>query len=287
MKRGKRTCEILKDVRRKVAQENDIPLVERECTHEGDCRGTCPYCESEVRYLERELSKRRALGKAVTVAGIAVSTMMMGACHSPKTPATPAGSEPEPTPVNTLSQATEPTPESSPEPVGEPANAPTSGNQPAPAPKEEILRIVEDGLCVSTDVPDFWELDSTDVYEGVIEVDDADEYPSWEPPGEPVSRVVEEYPEFPGGADSLQAFLAREIQYPPVAKNNGITGTVLVEFVVEKDGQVTNAKVKVPLFPECDKEAVRAVMAMPKWKPGKSMGKPVRCYFQVPVTFRL
>ena len=287
MKKGKRTCEILKDVRRKIAQENDIPLVERECTHEGDCRGTCPYCESEVRYLERELSKRRALGKAVTVAGIAVSTMMMGACHSPKTPATPAGSEPEPTPVNTLSQPAEPSPESSPEPSGEPANAPTSGSRPAPAPKEEILQIVENGLCVSTDVPDFWELDSTDVYAGVIEVDDADEYPSWEPPGEPVSRVVEEYPEFPGGADSLQAFLAREIQYPPVAKNNGITGTVLVEFVVEKDGQVTNAKVKVPLFPECDKEAVRGVMSMPKWKPGKNMGKPVRCWYQVPVTFRL
>ena len=280
MKRGKRTCEILKDVRRKVAQENDIPLVERECTHEGDCRGTCPYCEAEVRYLERELSKRRALGKAVAVAGIAVSSMMMGACHSPKTPATSTGSEPEPTPVNTLSQAAEP----SPEPAGEPANAPTNGNRPAPAPatKEEILRIVEDGLCVSTDVP-VW----GDDYEGIVEVDDADEYPSWEPPGEPVSRFVEEYPEFPGGADSLQAFLAREIQYPPVAKNNGITGTVLVEFVVEKDGQVTNAKVKVPLFPECDKEAVLVVMSMPKWKPGRNMGKPVRCWYQVPVTFRL
>ena len=281
MKKGKRTCEILKDVRRKIAQENDIPLVERECTHEGDCRGTCPYCESEVRYLERELSKRRALGKAVTVAGIAVSSMMMGACHSPKTPATPAGSEPEPTPVNTLSQAAEPSPESSPEPAGEPANTSTSGKRPASAPKEEILRIVENGLCVSTDVP-VW----GDDYEGIVEVGDADEYPSWEPPGEPVSRVVEEYPEFPGGADSLQAFLAREIQYPPVAKNNGITGTVLVEFVVEKDGQVTNAKVKVPLFPECDKEAVRGVMSMPKWKPGKNMGKPVRCWYQVPVTFK-
>ena len=281
MKRGKRTCEILKDVRRKIAQENDIPLVERECTHEGDCRGTCPYCESEVRYLERELSKRRALGKAVTVAGIAVSSMMMGACHSSKTPATPPGSEPEPTPVNTLSQAAEPSLESSPEPAGEPANTPANGNRPAPAPKEEILRIVEEGLCVSTDVP-VW----GDDYEGIVEVDDADEYPSWEPPGEPVSRVVEEYPEFPGGADSLQAFLAREIQYPPVAKNNGITGTVLVEFVVEEDGQVSNAKVKVPLFPECDKEAVRGVMSMPKWKPGKNMGKPVRCFYQVPVTFR-
>jgi TonB family protein len=279
MKRGKRTCEILKDVRRKIAQENDIPLVERECTHEGDCRGTCPYCESEVRYLERELSKRRALGKAVTVAGIAVSTMMMGACHSPKTPATPAGSEPEPTPVNTLSQAAEPSPESSPEPAGEPANTPANGNRPAPAPKEEILQIVENGLCVSTDVPDFGEIDVTDDYEGFIETDDYYE--------KPPMLFVEEMPEFPGGMDSLYAFLAREIQYPPIAKDNGITGTVLVEFVVEEDGRVTNAKVKVPLFPECDKEAMRAVMSMPKWKPGKNMGKPVRCYYQVPVTFRL
>ena len=279
MKKGKRTCEILKDVRRKIAQENDIALVERECTHEGDCRGTCPYCESEVRYLERELSKRRALGKAVTVAGIAVSSIMMGACHSPKTPATPTGSEPEPTPVNTLSQAAEPSPESSPEPAGEPANAPSSGNRPAPASKEEILRIVEDGLCVSTDVPDFGEIDVTDDYEGFIETDDYYE--------KPPMLFVEEMPEFPGGMDSLYAFLARKIQYPPIAKDNGITGTVLVEFVVEEDGRVTNAKVKVPLFPECDKEAVRGVMSMPKWKPGKNMGKPVRCFYQVPVTFKL
>ena len=273
MKNGKRTCEILKDVRRKIAQENDIALVERECTHEGDCRGTCPYCESEVRYLERELSKRRTLGKAVTVAGIAVSAMMMGACHSPKTPATPAGSEPEPAPVNTLSQAVEPSPESSPEPAGEPANTPASGNRPAPAPKEEILRIVEDGLCVSTDVP-VW----GDDYVGEVEDD--------EPPIMGLA-FTEEMPEFPGGPDSLNAFLSKEIQYPLVAKDYGITGTVLVEFVVEEDGQVTNAKVKVPLSPECDKEAVRGVMSMPKWKPGKNMGKPVRCYFQVPVTFKL
>ena len=278
MKKGKRTCEILKDVRRKIAQENDIPLVERECTHEGDCRGTCPYCESEVRYLERELSKRRTLGKAVTVAGIAVSTMMMGACHSPKTPATPAGSEPEPTPVNTLSQAAEPSHESSPEPAGEPANSPTNGNRPAPAPKEEILRIVENGLCVSTDEPDFGE-DVFD-YEGIVEADD--DYD--EPPM--MGLLTEEMPEFPGGMDSLQAFLAREIQYPQVAKDNGISGTVLVEFVVEEDGRVTNAVVKVPLFPECDKEAWRAVMSMPKWKPGKNMGKPVRCYYQVPIQFK-
>ena len=98
---------------------------------------------------------------------------------------------------------------------------------------------------------------------------------------------TEEMPEFPGGVDSLNAFMAREIQYPPIAKNNGITGTVLIEFVVEKDGRVTNGRVKVPLFPDCDVEALRAVMSLPNWKPGRNMGEPVRCYYQVPVTFRI
>ena len=137
---------------------------------------------------------------------------------------------------------------------------------------------MENGLCVSTDEPDFGE-DVFD-YEGIVEVDD--DYD--EPPM--MGLLTEEMPEFPGGMDSLQAFLAREIQYPQVAKDNGISGTVLVEFVVEEDGRVTNAVVKVPLFPECDKEAWRAVMSMPKWKPGKNMGKPVRCYYQVPIQFK-
>ena len=96
----------------------------------------------------------------------------------------------------------------------------------------------------------------------------------------------EKEPEFPGGNDALVAFLSREIQYPEIALSNGITGTVLVVFVVEKDGSVSNAKVKVPLFPECDKEAVRVVMAMPKWKPGEKDGHKVRCFFQVPITFQ-
>ena len=78
MSRGKTTCKVLKEVRRKIADANGIPLQERECTHTGDCAGTCPYCESEVRYLERELSKRKSLGKAVAVAGIAVAVSIAG-----------------------------------------------------------------------------------------------------------------------------------------------------------------------------------------------------------------
>jgi protein TonB len=103
---------------------------------------------------------------------------------------------------------------------------------------------------------------------------------------DPPAMFVEEMPEFPGGVDSMKTFLRREIVYPKVALENGITGTVLVEFIVEKDGRVTNGKVKVPLYSDCDAEALRVVMSMPKWKPAKNMGKPVRCYFQIPITFR-
>lgn len=152
--------------------------------------------------------------------------------------------------------------------------------------QEVILNIVDNNIHIDTEfdftqdvtqddaIPDF--IDDTP-----IEIVDLGTEP------EPPRRFTEEMPEFPGGAEALNAFLSKEIQYPEIARSNGITGTVLVEFVIEKDGKVSNAAVKVPLFPDCDKEAIRGVMAMPKWKPGKNMNKPVRCYYQVPVTFKM
>lgn len=71
--RGKEKCKALKEIRRQIAEENDIPFVVSQCTHQGDCRGTCPKCESELRYLERELAIRQGLGKAVAVVGISAS----------------------------------------------------------------------------------------------------------------------------------------------------------------------------------------------------------------------
>ena len=82
MNPGKNRCEYLKEVRRRIAKENGIPLEQRECTFKGECSGTCPFCEAELRYLEKELHKRKALGKAVTVAGIALSSVVMNACQS-------------------------------------------------------------------------------------------------------------------------------------------------------------------------------------------------------------
>lgn len=70
---GKAKCKILKEIRRQIAENNDIYYVVSECPHQGDCTGTCPRCEAEVAYLEKELKKRQALGKTVLVAGLAVS----------------------------------------------------------------------------------------------------------------------------------------------------------------------------------------------------------------------
>ena len=75
MAKGKQTCKILKEIRKQIAAENDIKLVIEECTYHGDCLGTCPKCEAEVRYLERELEKRQRLGKAAVVAGLSVGLL--------------------------------------------------------------------------------------------------------------------------------------------------------------------------------------------------------------------
>ena len=73
---GKSKCKILKDIRRQIAQDNDIEFVTSECKYQGDCSGTCPKCEAEVRYLEQELAKRQAAGKAIAVAGIAAALVI-------------------------------------------------------------------------------------------------------------------------------------------------------------------------------------------------------------------
>ena len=86
MAKGKQTCKILKEIRKQIAEENDIKLVIEECTFQGDCKGTCPKCEAEVRYLERELEKRQRMGKAAVVAGLSVgllSTSQMALAQQP------------------------------------------------------------------------------------------------------------------------------------------------------------------------------------------------------------
>lgn len=100
-------------------------------------------------------------------------------------------------------------------------------------------------------------------------------------------RFADEMPEYVGGMDAMYSFLRNELQYPEEARVNGVQGTVLLEFVIERDGSVSNIKPLVSLSPECDAEATRVVKKMPKWRPGKQDGKPVRCYFNLPIRFTL
>ncbi len=81
MKQGKHICETLKAIRRDIASANEIEYNPTECTHQGDCAGTCPKCEQETQWLERQLRNRQALGKAVTIAGLSVALGAMSSCH--------------------------------------------------------------------------------------------------------------------------------------------------------------------------------------------------------------
>ena len=81
MRQGKHICETLKAIRRDIAAANEIDYNPTDCTHEGDCAGTCPKCEQETRWLEKQLRNRQALGKAVTIAGLSVALGAMSSCH--------------------------------------------------------------------------------------------------------------------------------------------------------------------------------------------------------------
>ena len=102
-----------------------------------------------------------------------------------------------------------------------------------------------------------------------------------------VYDVVEQMPEFPGGMPAMIEFLQTNLNYPKDAKKQKVGGRVLVMFVVETDGSISNVRVAKKVFPSLDAEALRVVKAMPKWNPGKEKGKPVRVNFSLPIVFSL
>ena len=102
-----------------------------------------------------------------------------------------------------------------------------------------------------------------------------------------VFEYVEQMPSFPGGDAALMQYLSKNIKYPPVAEEMGIQGRVICSFVVERDGSVSDIRIKRSVDPSLDKEAMRVVSAMPKWIPGRQNGQMVRVKYTLPVTFRL
>ena len=256
MAKGKQTCKILKEIRKQIAAENDIEFVTSECTHKGDCAGTCPKCEAEVRYLERELEKRQRLGKAAIFAGMTIGTAITVAGCGPLAP-TPNGMMEHPRDTFVA--------------------ADTIRNDSVEKP------VLLEGEVMAP-VPDSLEEEEWDT-EGFVEPNFDEAVEDEDRPG--VYMIVEQMPEFPGGDKSLFQFIADNTKYPADAKEKGIKGRVFVNFIVEPDGSVSDIRVLRGIGGGCDEEAVRIVESMPKFKPGMQNGEAVRVSYTVPVNFKL
>lgn len=157
---------------------------------------------------------------------------------------------------------------------------------PPPPPKVvEVLNIVDDDV----EIEDELEIEDTEADDETV-IDVAPVIVAEEEEEEEESQVffiVEDMPEFPGGELALRKYIANAIKYPVIAQENGIQGKVYVQFVVDKDGGISDARIARGVDPSLDKEALRVVNSLPKWKPGKQRGKPVRVSYTVPINFVL
>jgi protein TonB len=145
---------------------------------------------------------------------------------------------------------------------------------PPPPPPPEVIEIVEDDVVIEDEI----EIEDTESDEDLEIVEEDDEE---------VFMVVENMPEFPGGDLGLMKYIQKNVKYPPIAKEYNITGKVYISFVVDRSGSVTNVKVVRGVDKNLDAEAVRVIKSLPKYKPGKQRGKPVRVMFTVPINFTL
>ena len=278
MAKGKQTCKILKEIRKQIAAENDIELVVSECTYQGDCKGTCPKCEAEVRYLERELEKRQRMGKAAVFAGMSLGTLFAAtSCNHPV---------PDP-----LAGEVMHTPDSTEMPNDSISNDSIPSDAyllegDVMAPEPDTMKAEEKKIACKKD----------ELLEIVGGIEDEDSWIEGEMPeiitgeveGESdVYQIVEQMPEFPGGEAELILYISKNIHYPQEAKEKGIQGRVFIGFVIEKDGSVSNIRNLRGVDSELDAEAMRVVESMPRWKPGMHRGEPVRVSYQIPIVFKL
>ncbi|MCD8183911.1 MAG: energy transducer TonB [Bacteroides sp.] len=270
MTRGKQTCRILKDIRRQIAEANDIEYITSECQHKGDCRGTCPKCEAEVRYLEQQLEHRRTSGKAITLLGLSAGLIAGGgaitSCHQQSNkvnqPVTAIDSIAENDSTLLMGDICTDTIE---------AQAPGT---PLPPPTE---------LQMAGEMP----LQGEEEYEQGLIVEEPLEGELVCPPDDDaIFEVVEEMPEYPdNGPVGLMKHIADNIQYSDTGDTD-VQGRVIVRFVVMKDGSIADATVIRGIHPLFDKEALRVINSMPRWKPGKQRGEAVNVRYTVPVRFR-
>ncbi|MFO7933600.1 MAG: energy transducer TonB [Bacteroidales bacterium] len=160
--------------------------------------------------------------------------------------------------------------------------------KPEPEPEQpkvaEVLDIVDDDVEIDDEFDFDMEATKDTEYDFTTITDDEEEIEE-----EEVFYIVEDMPTFNGGdpATEFRKYIAQNLRYPEIAAENGISGRVIVQFAVDKTGQVVDAVVVRSVDPALDKEAIRVVMSSPKWTPGRQRGKAVKVLFTFPINFVL
>ncbi|MCQ2350962.1 MAG: energy transducer TonB [Paludibacteraceae bacterium] len=161
---------------------------------------------------------------------------------------------------------------------------------PPPPPPPEPETVLSDVIDIKENTDDVQTADFSteddkdkrvEIHEVVAAPEEEDEE------SQPIHVVVEKMPEFPGGADAMNRWLAKNIKYPLLAQENNIQGRVICQFVVNTDGKIVNVEVVRGVEASLDAEAVRVIKSMPAWKPGKQGGKNVRVKYTLPIRFKL
>lgn len=259
MAKGKQTCKILKEIRKQIAAENDIELVVSECTYQGDCLGTCPKCEAEVRYLERELEKRQRLGKAAVFAGMSIGTLLsVAACDTTSKVTSCPENKLEGDVVAIAPQPQEP------DTIEEPLMGIFPMYRNNFSFDAETYRTLLQPKFV------FGDMENLSVVSGEIQY----EYAS--PTGTPcqsleeLAKIAKEFraPHYLGGEANFLKDLANELKDLPNIKKT--VGTMEVEFTVDAEGKVEEAKVVKSINKALDAAVVAALEKM-TWDPGESI----------------
>ncbi len=280
MNKGRVTCDVLKEIRQQIASENQIEYKTHECTFEGECKGTCPACESEVRYLENEIVKKKYLGKAIVIAGLSVG--LLGTWSS----CTIKVKEPEKDDSKNSDEFIM---------VGGISESGSTINETPPDTfhpkcdsynKNFTLGSLE-GDVVKVDTTSFLNYHSDTLYEINMIEEEIDSKDDIYEINTPVGRIMETMPEFPGGPEAFVDYLKNELHYPENCRRDSISGVVIIEFDIEENGKVTNVTAKNKVHPDLDAEAIRVIQNTPDWKPSNLMGKPHRVQYTIPIRFTL
>lgn len=163
---------------------------------------------------------------------------------------------------------------------------------------QERTTVLTENIKVTEEIPS--EIDNTSIPTPLIEQEVTEDMTNEKetdeqtPPNvaeqaeEPIQfRIVEQYPEFPGGMTEYMKWLTRNLRYPDIAKSQKIQGKVVVQFIVNQDGTIADAKVVKSVNPHLDREAMRVIRMMPSWKPGIQDNKPCKTMVAVPIVFKL